>query len=99
ELFVAFGHAWSGPQRKVLSSVKAYRAAFTRFRTAFPWVRTYTAWNEANHCSQPTCHRPARVAKYYDAIRDQCSRCTVVAGDVLDQPNMVPWLRRFRRAA
>ena len=96
---VSFGHEWSGRQRKVLPSVKAYGVAFARFRRAFPWVRTYTAWNEANHCSQPTCHNPERAAAYYDLIRDACPRCQVVAGDVLDQNNMIPWLRRFQRAA
>jgi hypothetical protein len=96
---VSFGHAWSGNRRKVLPSVTAYRAAFTRFRRAYPWVRTYTAWNEANHCSQPTCHNPERAAAYYDVIRSDCPRCTVVAGDVLDQNNMVGWVRSFARAA
>src|SRR4051794_19973476 len=95
---VAFGHEWSGKQRTVLPGVKAYRAAFLRFQAAYPWVKTYTGWNEANHCSQPTCHHPERAAAYYDVIRDACPRCTVVAGDVLDQNNMIPWLRRFQKA-
>jgi hypothetical protein len=95
---VAFGHEWSGKQRTALPSVKAYRAAFLRFQAAYPWVKTYTGWNEANHCSQPTCHHPERAAAYYDVIRDACPRCTVVAGDVLDQNNMIPWLRRFQKA-
>jgi hypothetical protein len=99
EPLVSFGHAWSGTQRQALPSATAYRSAFTRFRRAYPWVRTYTAWNEANHCSQPTCHHPERAAAYYDVIRSDCPRCTVVAGDVLDQNNMVPWLKRFQRAA
>ena len=96
---VAFGHGWTGAARHRLPSVAAYRAAFVRFRRAYPWVRTYTAWNEANHCSQPTCHHPERAAQYYDALRDACRKCTVVAADVLDQNNMGGWLRRFERAA
>jgi hypothetical protein len=99
EPMVAFGHAWSGAKRKHLPSVRAFRAAFDRFRRAYPWVRVYTAWNEANHCSQPTCHEPERAAAYYDVVRDACPRCTVVAADVLDQPNMGRWLRAFERAA
>jgi hypothetical protein len=99
EPLVAFGHAWRGAKRAHLPSVRAYRAAFLRFRAAYPWVRTYTPWNEANHCSQPTCHDPERAAAYYDVVRDACAGCTVVAGDVLDQGNMVAWLRRFQRAA
>ena len=58
---------------------------------------TYTPWNEANHCSQPTCHHPdARRRLLRRHARRDCPRCTVVAADVLDQRNMVPWLRRFQ---
>src|SRR4051812_5810261 len=39
EPLVAFGHVWGGPQRKLLPSVAAYRAAFLRFHRAYPWVR------------------------------------------------------------
>src|SRR5256885_6906366 len=96
---VAFGHAWSGARRKYLPGVNEFRAAFERFRRAYPWVHEYTAWNEANHCSQPTCHRPDMAAAYYDVVRDACPRCTVVAADALDQRNMASWIRAFTRAA
>ncbi|MGZ4278400.1 MAG: hypothetical protein ACXVFK_15895 [Solirubrobacteraceae bacterium] len=96
---VAFGHAWSGRERRALPSVKAYAKAVRDFRRRYPWVRDYTPWNEANHCSQPTCHHPERAAAYYNVMRAQCPRCTIVAADVLDQRNMVPWLRAFRRHA
>jgi hypothetical protein len=96
---VAFGHGWTGPSRKALPSAAAYRAAVARFRRAYPWITTYSAWNEANHCSQPTCHHPERAAAYFDAVSELCPKCTVVAADVLDQRNMDAWLRRFSRAA
>jgi len=96
---VAFGHAWSGAARRHLPSVREYRKAFAAFRRAYPWVRGFTPWNEANHCSQPTCHHPERAAAYFDVVRSACRACTVVAADVLDQRNMPAWLRRFVRAA
>jgi hypothetical protein len=98
EPLVAFGHAWDARHRKILPSVRAYRQAIAAFRARYLWVRVYTPWNEANHCSQPTCRRPERAAAYYVALRRACPRCEVVAADVLDQPNMVRWLRAFRRA-
>src|SRR4051794_20454132 len=55
EPLAAFGHAWSGARRRHLPSVREYGRAVRRFRRAHPWVRVFTAWNEANHCSQPTC--------------------------------------------
>lgn len=96
---VAFGHAWGGKARTTLPSVKAYAKAVRAFRAKYPWVREYTPWNEANHCSQPTCKHPGRAAAYYNELRHQCPRCTIVAADVLDQPNMSAWLRAFRRRA
>ena len=38
---------------------RAYRAAVRAFDDAYPWVRTYSAWNEVNHVSQPTFGQPA----------------------------------------
>jgi hypothetical protein len=72
---------------------------FNRFHKRYPGVKTYSAWNEANHCGTGTCQRPDLVARYYNAIRRNCPGCKVVAADLLDQPNMVSWVRAFRRAA
>ncbi|MEA2316366.1 MAG: hypothetical protein QOD44_555 [Solirubrobacteraceae bacterium] len=98
---VAFGHARGdrcpdSPCR--LPGLRAYKARFRAFRRRFPWVRTITPWNEPNHASQPTVNVPGRAARYYNAVRSACSRCTVVAGDMLDAPNMRRYLARYRRA-
>ena len=61
--------SWGGKRRAELPSVKEYTRAVADFRKRYPWVRDYTPWNEANHCSQPTCHHPARAAAYYDVLR------------------------------
>jgi hypothetical protein len=74
-----------------LPSVRAYARQVRAFRRAFPWVRAITPWNEPNHASQPTSRAPRRAARYYNAIRAACRRCTLVAGDMLDAPN----LRRY----
>lgn len=95
---VGFGHGYEGRWRDKLPTVAEFRRAVKRFRRNYPWVRTYLTWNEANHCSQPTCDNPERAAAYYDTLRSLCRGCTVVAPAVLDQANMVPWLRRFQRA-
>src|SRR5688572_32042229 len=39
-------------------SARAYREAVRTFDDRFPWVRTYSAWNEVNHISQPTFTSP-----------------------------------------
>jgi hypothetical protein len=99
EPLVAFGHSWEARRLKQLPTVAQYRHSLREFRRRHPWVRVYSVWNEANHCSQPTCKRPRRAAAYYNAMRSLCRGCRIVAADVLDQPNMVPWLREFRRHA
>ena len=75
-------------------SVKAYTASFNRFRRAYPFVRTYGVWNEANHISQPIYKNPKRAAQYFLAARKACRRCTLVAADVLDIRGMQPYLQR-----
>lgn len=71
---------------------------FRRFRKRYPDATTYSAWNEANHCGTGTCKRPGLVARYYRVIRRDCRHCTVLAADLNDHPNPVPWARKFRRA-
>lgn len=76
-----------------------YLREFLRFRKRYPAVKTWSAWNEANMCGVGTCRKPELVARYYTLIRRNCPRCKVVAADLLDQPNLVRWVRAFRRAS
>ena len=39
--------------------------AVRTFDDRYPWVRTYSAWNEVNHISQPTFTRPRLAVRYY----------------------------------
>ena len=55
-------------------SASAYRAAFRRFDDRYPWVRTYSAWNEVNHISQPTFSRPRLAVRYYRVLRRESRR-------------------------
>jgi hypothetical protein len=95
EPFVTFGHSRVHPRK--LPSVAEFRSAFTAFRKRYPQVRVYAAWNEINHASQPTSKNPARAAQYYNVVKAECGGCTVLAGDLLDQPGMTRYLARYRR--
>jgi hypothetical protein len=97
EPLVSFGH--SRTDRRSLPSPSRFLFEFRRFRARYPWVTTFATWNEANHCGEPTCHRPQLVAAYYKALRRECRQCRILAAEVLDMPNMVSWVRSFRRAA
>jgi hypothetical protein len=78
-------------------SVAAYRSSFKRFQTLYPWVKTYGAWNEANHESQPIANNPKRAAQYFLAARSLCRSCKIVALDVLDQKDMTSYTQAFKR--
>jgi len=82
-------------------SAKAYREAFRGFDNRFPWVRTYSAWNEVNHISQPTFRSPRLAVRYYRVLRRESRRrrFRVMAADVLDTSNMRSYVRSFLRLA
>ena len=97
---------WNGTRyaRKLMCrapSATQFRNAFARFDNAYPWVRTYSAWNEVNHKSQPTYNKPALAVRYYEVLRKLTSRrrFRVMAADVLDTSNMSRYLRSFMRKA
>jgi hypothetical protein len=97
EPLVSFGH--SRTIRRSLPTPERFLFEFRRFRARYPWVREYATWNEANHCGEPTCHRPGLVAAYYRKLRRECPDCHILAAEVLDTPNMVRWVRAFKRVA
>jgi putative glycosyl hydrolase len=82
-------------------SASAYKSAFLRFDKQFSWVRTYSAWNEVNHVSQPTAKSPKLAARYYNVLRayTRSRKFRLVAADVLDSSNVASYLRSFLRSA
>jgi hypothetical protein len=84
---------------KRLPTVSQYRRVVRILRKRYPWVTTMAAWNEANHKKQPTYRHPRRAARFYNVMRAECRGCRVVAADVLDSSNMLPWVKKFKRHA
>jgi hypothetical protein len=95
------GHRYSKKKRCRAPSAAKYRASFRAFDDQFPWVRTYSAWNEVNHVSQPTARKPKLAVRYYNVLRREARarRFRVMAADVLDTSNMRRYLRAFLRRA
>jgi hypothetical protein len=85
-------------RHKQLPSPAQLARQFRRLRARYPWVADFATWNEADYCGQPTCHSPALVAAYYLQMRHVCPTCDVLAAELLDEPNMVTWVRSFQRA-
>jgi hypothetical protein len=82
-------------------SAKQFKNAFAKFDNTYPWVKTYSAWNEVNHKSQPTYNKPGLAVRYYEVLRKltRKRKFKVMAADVLDTSNMSRYLRSFMRKA
>jgi hypothetical protein len=95
EPLISFMH--SRTNRRKVPTPERLKYEFRRFRQLYPWVTTFATWNEANHCGEPLCHRPKLAVAYYRALRSECPSCTILAPEVLDMPNMAPWVKDFNR--
>jgi hypothetical protein len=97
EPLISFSH--SDVNLKKLPSVAEFKVSLNFLLAHYPTVRTISPWNEANHVSQPTFKNPKRAAQFYNATRAVCPACKIVAADVLDQKNMLPWVKTFQKTA
>ena len=94
---VSFGH--SRIHRRHVPTPERMRREFRSFRKRYPWALNFATWNEANHCGEPVCNRIPLVAAYYRTRRRECPDCRILGAELLDQPNLISWVKRFRRAA
>jgi hypothetical protein len=92
---VGFGH--SRVDRRSLPTPARFKYEFRQFRARYPWVTTFATWNEANHCGEPTCHRPQLVASYYRSMVRECPACTILGAELLDMPNMATWVDQYQK--
>ncbi len=91
---ISFGH--SRTQRRTVPTPDRMASEFRKLRRRYPWVKTFAVWNEANHCGEPVCHKPQRVASYYRVMRAECPSCTILGPEILDMPNAIAYVRAFR---
>jgi hypothetical protein len=94
---ITLNRHWNRAGRRKVPSLAAYKKGFKLLRARYPEVRDFSPWNEPNAPEQPFYRKPATAAKYYNAMRAACRRCTVLAGDVNDSKNMVSWLRTYKK--
>jgi hypothetical protein len=94
---ITFTRRWTRSGRRQIPSMKQYLKSFRLLRERYPTVREFSPWNEPNAKEQPFFSKPGIAARYFNAMRRACRRCTVVAGDVKDGTNMLPWLAVYKR--
>jgi hypothetical protein len=94
QMLVAFWHSEHTPTK--VPSASEYSHYVQKFLKRFPNVRQYQAWDEANRGNIPGYLRSpsaATTARYYQALRRLCTKCTVIGLDVLDQARIGPTLQ------
>lgn len=97
---IAFNRNWRKNGYRYRPPRELVRKSFRLFRARYPDIRDFSAWNEANHTTQPTSKSPRLAARYYNALRRECPRkCTIVAADVLDTNDMPKWIKKFKHYA
>jgi putative glycosyl hydrolase len=96
EPMVAFNHSRTAGK---VPTVAEYRRHIQAFHARYPQVRVITPWNEANYKSQPTASNPRLAADFYNQTLSVFPGARIVAADVLDQDDVLTWLRTFRTYA
>ena len=97
-MLLGFGHSRDPAKAHTAPSVKRFEREFVKFRARYPWIRDYLTWNEANHCSQPTCNNPKRAASTTSRCASTARGCRIVAADLLDGSKLPQWARAFQKA-
>ena len=103
DILVSFEHRsfedCAAPKGKCyLPTTVQYRLGVAAFLQRYPYVKTISPWNEANHPSQPTWNHPGMAANYYEIARDVCPKCRVLGAEVVDLSNLGDWISRFKRS-
>lgn len=94
---LVFNRNWRRSGKWQVPPLKQYLESFRLLRERYPDVREFSAWNEPNVPAQPFSRKPALAAKYHNALRAACAKCTIVAADINDNPNMVSWLKAYKK--
>ena len=93
---VTFGRSRTRPFSLPPTAVYARQAR--AFRRRYRKVREFSPWNEPNIAVHAVNSDPRRIASYYNTLRSQCPRCTVLGADVVDTSSLGRWMRAYLRA-
>jgi hypothetical protein len=99
---VAFYHSERTPTH--LPSVATYQREVRKFIKAYPDVKVFQPYNEANRGNVPglfSSPSAAVAARYYLALKAVCNRCQIAALDVLDGQEIgstITYIRQFESA-
>ena len=99
EPLITFARSHRPGRRRVQPNAAQYEREVRAFKARWPWVRTFSTWNEANLPGEGPAKNPRLVASYYRILKRVFPTSKILAADLLDLPNAVTWVRRFKKAA
>jgi hypothetical protein len=99
EPLITFARSHREGRRRVQPNAQQYEREVKAFKKRWPWVKTFSTWNEVNLKGEGPRDNPALVASYYRILKRVFPTSKILAADLLDLPNMVTWVRRFKKAA
>jgi hypothetical protein len=94
QVLVAFYHSEYTPTK--MPSVATYKHDVGLFIKFFPHVRVYQSWDESNRGNvrgQFSSPSAGAAARYYQALKRDCTPCTVIGLDILDADVIGPTLQ------
>jgi len=111
-ILVSFGRCARQPEYATLPTPRQYKRAILRFlnNRNFQGIQFFTAWNEPNSDGQPTSTvkngdtGPKRAGQFWSSFQKLCVdpdyryRCTVAAGDFVDDRFFPGYFPKYRRA-
>ena len=95
---ITFARSARPGRRHVQPNAQQYEREVRAFKARWPSVDTLSTWNEANLPGEGP-NNPRLVASYYRVLKRVFPTATILAADLLDLPNVVSWVRGFKRAA
>ena len=99
EPLITFARSHREGRRRVQPDPRQYEREVRAFKARWPWVRTFSTWNEVNLLGEGPRDNPRLVARYYRILKRVFPTSKILAADLLDLPNVVSWVRRFKRVA
>jgi hypothetical protein len=99
EPLVTFARSARDGRRRIQPTAVQYEREVRAFKAKWPWVRTFSTWNEVNLPGEGPADNPRLVGNYYRILKRVFPSAKILAADLLDLPNMVSWVRRFKKAA
>jgi hypothetical protein len=99
EPLITFARSHREGRRRIQPTAAQYEREVRAFKRKWPWVKAFSSWNEVNLPGEGPANNVKLAASYYRILKRVFPSAKILAADLLDLPNMVGWVKRFKKAA